>query len=150
MPQGEGDWVLFRRQCYRIVMWDREGKHTGRDFDVIVSIMIMANVLNMSLYFWAAPNELQPVTTPMLTPTLTPTLSPMLHLTPDCTAQIGSSAALSNTETDLNHSLEYLNFVFTWLFVGEMTLKHLALGAIQHPKPPLPNAPHYPTPEPQP
>ena len=77
MPKGEGDWVLFRRQCYRIVMWDREGKHTGRDFDAIVSIMIMANVLNMSLYFWAAPDELQPVTTPILTPKLQ--LTPELH-----------------------------------------------------------------------
>jgi len=105
LPQGEGWWVLLRRRCYKIVLWDLSGKMTGRIFDQIVSLMIVLNILNMSLYYWLPPTTL-----------------------------MGSdSAELRDQDALTIHVvLEGFNFFFTWVFIAECGLKLMALGIKQY------------------
>ena len=38
--------------CYKVVMWDSSGKGMGTSFDMIISLLVMANILVMGMYSW--------------------------------------------------------------------------------------------------
>jgi len=69
-------------------------------------MMIIANIINMSAYYWSVADSLHPI-----------------H---------AEGAQANTTDSGLNTALEYTNYVFTWLFLIEMGLKHLALGCTQY------------------
>ena len=102
-PKEESPCAKVRTVCFEIVTFSRcNGQFT---FDNFVAGLIGLNILVMAMPWWVLPE---------------------LGVLAD------SDASRAVQETEWNGALEWINFVFTWIFAVEASLKLLGLGVAQY------------------
>jgi hypothetical protein len=108
IPPKRSSWhACVSVPAFKIVSWDSSGKGSGKTFDSWVAILILVNVLVMALTVWKEPAK-------------------------DTFYLVGGTAGEDYQKDDWYELLAYINDIFTFVFVGEMLLKHLGLGTKQY------------------
>ena len=92
-----------RRVAYKVVMFDLGGKGRGTTFELIISLLVLANTVVMALYYFESPED-------------------------DEYILYGSDDYLDLQKTEWRANLDRINDIFTAIFVLEMLLKLTAFG----------------------
>merc|ERR1719261_126640 len=105
---GKGFWTV-RMWFYNLTMFDVTGRNMGTSFDMLISLIIFANVLTMGMSYW-------------------------LRI-PDNTifkTDKNSEAIVDYQMTTQELALDTINTIFTFLFLIEMIIKLMAWGIKQY------------------
>ena len=105
VPPELDDFMGAQRMvAYKIVMFDLDGTDRGTFFELIISLLVLANTVVMSLYYFESPEKGEYV-------------------------EQGSDAFDDLQDTEWRATLDLINDGFTAVFVMEMLLKITAFGA---------------------
>eukprot|EP00613_Pedinella_sp_CCMP2098_P008916 CAMPEP_0171677750 /NCGR_PEP_ID=MMETSP0990-20121206/55239_1 /TAXON_ID=483369 /ORGANISM="non described non described, Strain CCMP2098" /LENGTH=580 /DNA_ID=CAMNT_0012264227 /DNA_START=113 /DNA_END=1852 /DNA_ORIENTATION=+ len=100
-------WYEARMKAYNVVMWDTSGKNMGTTFDMCVSGLVMINIVVMGMYYW--------------------------RRLPDGDLYDPTGQPMQDYQgTPYYQGLEFVNTIFTFLFLVEMLLKITAWGFKQY------------------